>query len=64
MKLPGNMQNMMRQAQQMQEKMQQEIALIRVEATAGGGMVSRQDGRAEESVERENRSRKWRAMSK
>jgi DNA-binding YbaB/EbfC family protein len=40
MKLPGNMQNMMRQAQQMQEKMQQEIALIRVEATAGGGMVS------------------------
>jgi len=40
MKLPGNMQNMMRQAQQMQEKMQQEIALIRVEATAGGGMIS------------------------
>lgn len=39
MKLPGNMQQMMRQAQQMQEKMQQEIALIRVEATAGGGMV-------------------------
>src|SRR3954453_10182915 len=34
------MQNMMRQAQQMQEKMQQEIALIRVEATAGGGMVT------------------------
>ena len=40
MKLPGNMQNMMRQAQQMQEKMQQEVALIRVEATAGGGMVT------------------------
>lgn len=40
MKLPGNMQQMMRQAQQMQEKMQQEIALIRVEATAGGGMVT------------------------
>jgi DNA-binding YbaB/EbfC family protein len=39
-KLPGNMQQMMRQAQQMQEKMQQEIALIRVEATAGGGMVT------------------------
>jgi DNA-binding YbaB/EbfC family protein len=34
------MQQMMRQAQQMQEKLQQEIALIRVEATAGGGMVS------------------------
>jgi len=39
-KLPGNMQNMMRQAQQMQEKLQQEIAQIRVEATAGGGMVT------------------------
>jgi DNA-binding YbaB/EbfC family protein len=39
-KLPGNMQQMMRQAQQMQEKMQQEIALIRVEATAGGGMIT------------------------
>jgi len=39
-KLPGNMQQMMRQAQQMQEKMQQEIALIRVEATVGGGMVT------------------------
>jgi len=40
MKLPGNMQAMMKQAQQMQEKMQQEIAQIRVEATAGGGMVT------------------------
>ena len=40
MKLPGNMQAMMKQAQQMQERMQQEIALIRVEATAGGGMVT------------------------
>ena len=40
MKMPGNMQAMMRQAQQMQEKMQQEIAAIRVEASAGGGMVS------------------------
>ena len=40
MKLPGNMQQMMRQAQQMQEKMQQEIAQIRVDATAGGGMVT------------------------
>ncbi|HEX3877880.1 MAG TPA: YbaB/EbfC family nucleoid-associated protein [Bryobacteraceae bacterium] len=40
MKLPGNMQQMMRQAQQMQEKMQQDIALIKVEATAGGGMVT------------------------
>lgn len=40
MKLPGNMQNMMKQAQQMQAKMQEEIAQIRVEASAGGGMVT------------------------
>ena len=40
MKLPGNMQNMMKQAQQMQQKMQEEIAAIRVEGSAGGGMVS------------------------
>ncbi len=40
MKLPGNMQSMMRQAQQMQERLQQEIAQIRVEAGAGGGMVT------------------------
>jgi nucleoid-associated protein EbfC len=39
-KLPGNMQQMMRQAQQMQEKLQQEIQQIRVEASAGGGMVT------------------------
>jgi DNA-binding YbaB/EbfC family protein len=39
-KLPGNMQQMMRQAQQMQEKLQQDIALIKVEASAGGGMVT------------------------
>jgi len=39
-KLPGNMQQMMKQAQQMQERMQQEVALIRVEGTAGGGMVA------------------------
>ena len=36
MKLPGNMQQMMRQAQQMQEKMQADIAQIKVTATAGG----------------------------
>jgi DNA-binding YbaB/EbfC family protein len=35
-----NMQQMMKQAQQMQERMQQEIAQIKVEASAGGGMVS------------------------
>jgi DNA-binding YbaB/EbfC family protein len=34
------MQQMMRQAQQMQEKLQQDIALIKVEASAGGGMVT------------------------
>ena len=40
MKLPGNMQAMMQKAEQMQKKMQEEIAQIRVEASAGGGMVS------------------------
>jgi DNA-binding YbaB/EbfC family protein len=46
MKLPGNMQAMMKQAEQMQKKMQEEIALIRVEASAGGGMVSvKMDGK-------------------
>jgi DNA-binding YbaB/EbfC family protein len=39
-KLPGNMQQMMRQAQQMQEKMQREVAEIKVTGTAGGGMVT------------------------
>jgi len=39
-KLPGNMQQMMRQAQQMQDKLKQDIAQIKVEATAGGGMVT------------------------
>jgi DNA-binding YbaB/EbfC family protein len=34
------MQNMMKQAQQMQERLQAEIAQIRVEASAGGGMVT------------------------
>ncbi len=40
MKMPGNMQAMMQQAQKMQEKLQADIALIRVEGTAGGGMVA------------------------
>ncbi len=40
MKMPGNMQAMMKQAQQMQEKLQEEVARIRVEASAGGGMVT------------------------
>lgn len=40
MKMPGNMQGMMKQAQMMQERMQAEVAAIRAEGTAGGGMVS------------------------
>jgi DNA-binding YbaB/EbfC family protein len=43
MKMPGNMnqmQQMMRQAQQMQDKLAQEIAQIKVDASAGGGMVT------------------------
>ena len=40
MKMPGNMQAMMQQAQKMQQKMQEEIAAIRVEGSSGGGMVS------------------------
>ncbi|MEN6533930.1 MAG: YbaB/EbfC family nucleoid-associated protein [Bryobacteraceae bacterium] len=40
MKLPGNLQSMMKQAQQMQERLQDEISQIRVEASAGGGMVT------------------------
>jgi hypothetical protein len=40
MKMPGNMQSMMKQAQQMQAKLQEEVAAIRVEASAGGGMIT------------------------
>jgi nucleoid-associated protein EbfC len=40
MKMPGNMQSMMKQAQQMQQKLQEQIAAIRVEASAGGGMIT------------------------
>jgi DNA-binding YbaB/EbfC family protein len=35
-----NIQNMMKQAQQMQERLQRQMAEMRVEATAGGGMVT------------------------
>ncbi len=35
-----NIQQMMQQAQQMQERLQQELAQTKVEATAGGGMVT------------------------
>jgi hypothetical protein len=40
MKLPGNMQSIMKQAQQMQERLKEEINQVRVEASAGGGMVT------------------------
>ncbi len=41
MKLPGglNLQQMMKQAQKMQEQMAQEMDALRVDATAGGGIV-------------------------
>ena len=42
MKFPGgfNMQQMMEQAQQMQERMQKEMEELRVDASAGGGVVT------------------------
>ena len=35
-----NIQQMMKQAQQMQEQLQKQMAEMKVEATAGGGMVT------------------------
>ena len=35
-----NIQNMMKQAQQMQDRLQKQMQELRVEATAGGGMVT------------------------
>ncbi|OFW09566.1 MAG: nucleoid-associated protein, YbaB/EbfC family [Acidobacteria bacterium RIFCSPLOWO2_02_FULL_67_36] len=35
-----NIQQMMKQAQQMQDKLQKQMAEMRVEATSGGGMVT------------------------
>jgi nucleoid-associated protein EbfC len=42
MKFPGgmNIQQMMKQAQQMQERMQKEMDELRVEASSGGGVVT------------------------
>jgi nucleoid-associated protein EbfC len=37
---PQQMQQMMKQAQQMQERLQKEMAALSVEASAGGGMVT------------------------
>ncbi|MFO7865794.1 MAG: YbaB/EbfC family nucleoid-associated protein [Candidatus Aminicenantes bacterium] len=39
MKGVGNLQKMMKQAKQMQEKMQQELEQLKVEGSSGGGMV-------------------------
>jgi DNA-binding YbaB/EbfC family protein len=35
-----NIQNMMKQAQQMQERLQKQMADMKIEASAGGGMVT------------------------
>ena len=35
-----NIQNMMKQAQQMQERMQKQMEEMRIEASSGGGMVT------------------------
>lgn len=40
MKLPGNLQQIMQQAQKMQEAVQQEIENIKIEASVGGGAVT------------------------
>jgi len=46
MKLPGNLQQIMQQAQKMQEAMQQEIEEIKVDTSVGGGAVTVQmDGK-------------------
>ena len=39
MKGMGNLQKMLRQAQEMQENMQRELGELRVEGSSGGGMV-------------------------
>lgn len=40
MKNLGDMQRLLKSAQQMQEKLQEELAALRVEGTSGGGMVA------------------------
>jgi len=53
MKFPGgfDLQEMMKQAQQMQEEMQREMQRIRVDASAGGGVVSVAMNGAKELIE-------------
>lgn len=38
--IPMNIQSMMKQAQEMQERLKSQMESLRVEATAGGGMVT------------------------
>ena len=40
MKDLGNLQKMLKQAKEMQDKLQKELAQLRLEGTSGGGMVS------------------------
>ncbi len=40
MKDLGNLQKMLKQAKEMQDKLQKELAELRVEGTSGGGMVT------------------------
>jgi hypothetical protein len=53
MKLPGgfDLQEMMKQAQQMQEDMQREMQRVRVHASAGGGVVTVEMNGAKELVD-------------
>ena len=40
MKGMGNIQNMLKQSQKMQEKMQQELSEMKIEGSSGGGMIT------------------------
>ena len=53
MKLPGgfDIQQMMEQAKQMQEDMQREMAKLRVEASAGGGVIRVEMNGAKELID-------------
>src|SRR5215210_6478866 len=53
MKIPGgfDLQQMMKQAQEMQEEMQREMQKIRVDASAGGGVIKVAMNGAKELVE-------------
>lgn len=53
MKIPGgfDIQEMMKQAQQMQDEMQREMGKLRVEASAGGGVVRVEMNGAKELVD-------------